>query len=490
MPRKQEYPSHLCLHQLFEQHAERTPQAVACVFDQEQLTYGNLNKRANQLAHYLKKRGIGPGQRVGIFVERSLDMMVGLLGIQKSGAAYVPLDPYYPAERVRMVLEDAQVPVLLTQQALLQSMPEHKAEVICLDSDWPQIAQESSSNPVCDAKPEDLVYVIYTSGSTGKPKGVQVPHRAVVNLMSSMAHELSMGPDDVFPALASFAFDMCIPEFYLALVTGGRVIVARREMASNGEELAALLRETGATVVHATPTTWSLLLEAGFTGKGLKRAIGAEPLPRELCTRLLEADNSLYNFYGPTETTVWSAFHHFRSVEEPVVLGRPLANTQIYILDKELQPVPVGVLGEIHIGGDGVTCGYLNLPELTAEKFIADPFASESNARMYKTGDLGRFLPDGRIEFMGRIDNQVKIRGFRIELGEIETVLARHTAVQDCVVIAREDVSGDKRLVGYVVPAAGQKVNAAELRDWVKERLPEYMVPVAWVEMSQFAAVS
>jgi amino acid adenylation domain-containing protein len=481
---QQDYPSPLCLHQLFEQHAERTPQAVACVFDHEHLTYGELNKRANQLAHYLKKRGIGPGERVGIFVERSLDMMVGLLGIQKSGAAYVPLDPYYPAERIRMVLEDAQVPVLLTQQALLALMPEHKAEVICLDADWPQIAQESFSNLVCSAKPEDLVYVIYTSGSTGKPKGVQVPHRAVVNLMASMAHELSMGPADVFPALASFAFDMCIPELYLALVTGGRVVVARREMASNGEELAALLRETGATVVHATPTTWSLLLEAGFTGKGLKRAIGAEPLPRELCTRLLEADNSLYNFYGPTETTVWSAFHHFQSGDEPVVLGRPLANTQIYILDRELQPVPIGVLGEIHIGGDGVTCGYLNLPELTAEKFIADPFASRADARMYKTGDLGRFLPDGRIEFMGRIDNQVKIRGFRIELGEIETVLARHVAVQDCVVIAREDVAGDKRLVGYVVPAAGQKVNAAELRDWVKERLPEYMVPVAWVEMS------
>ena len=478
-----EYPSQFCLHQWFEQYAARTPDAVACIFDKEHLTYEELNKRANQLAHYLKKRGVGPGQRVGIFVERSLDMMVGLLGIQKSGAAYVPLDPYYPAERIRTILDDAQVPILLTQQALLEALPPHAADVICLDSDWPQIGQESSSNLVCSARPEDLVYVIYTSGSTGKPKGVQVPHRAVVNLLHSMAHELSMGPDDVFPALASFAFDMCIPELYLALVTGGRVVVARREMASNGEELAALLRETGATVVHATPTTWSLLLEAGFTGQGLKRAIGAEPLPRELCSRLLEADSSLYNFYGPTETTVWSAFHHFQSSDEPVVLGRPLANTQIYILDKELQPVPIGVLGEIHIGGDGVTCGYLNLPEPTAEKFIADRFASQANARMYKTGDLGRFLPDGRIEFMGRIDHQVKIRGFRIELGEIETVLARHVAVQDCVVIAREDVAGDKRLVGYVVPAAGRKVNAAELRNWVKERLPEYMVPVAWVEM-------
>ena len=362
---------------------------------------------------------------MGIFVERSLDMMVGLLGIQKSGAAYVPLDPYYPAERIRMVLEDAQVPVLLTQQALLPSMPEHSAEVICLDADWAEIAQESSSNPVCDAKPEDLVYVIYTSGSTGKPKGVQVPHRAVVNLLTSMAQELQHGTQTMCSLLWHRSRSTCasrnsIWRWLQADAWWWRGARWRR-MAKSWQRL---LRETGATVVHATPTTWSLLLEAGFTGKGLKRAIGAEPLPRELCTRLLEADNSLYNFYGPTETTVWSAFHHFRSADEPVVLGRPLANTQIYILDKNLQPVPVGVLGEIHIGGDGVTRGYLNRPELTAEKFIADPFASRPNARLYKTGDLGRFLPDGRIEFMGRIDNQVKIRGFRIELGEIETVLA------------------------------------------------------------------
>ena len=480
-----EYPSQLCLHELFEQQAERAPNAVACVFEKDQLTYRELNERANQLAHHLRDRGVGTGQRVGIFAERSLAMMVGLLGIQKAGAAYVPLDPYYPAERLRLVLHDAQVPVLLTQQALLPSMPEHTAEVICLDSDWPQIAQQSRSNLHGTAKPEDLVYVIYTSGSTGRPKGVQVPHRSVVNLLSFMAQELRMGPDDVFPALASFAFDMCIPELYLALVTGGRTVVARREMASNGEELAKLLRETGATIVHATPTTWSLLLEAGFTAKGLKRAIGAEPLPRELCTRLLQADNSLYNFYGPTEATVWSTFHHFRSVDEPIVLGRPLANTQIYILDKYLQPVPAGVPGEIHIAGDGVTCGYLNLPELTAEKFILDPFSPKPNARMYKTGDMGSFLPDGRIEFLGRVDNQVKIRGFRIELSEIESVLARHLSVQDCVVIAREDVSGDKRLVGYVVPASGFTIQVADLRNWVKERLPEYMVPVAWVEMAR-----
>ena len=494
-----EYPRNLCLHQLFEQQVERTPQAVACMLPGEiepgggmlastdigdqQLTYSELNGRANQVGHYLKQRGIGPGQRVGVFVERSLQMMVALLGIQKSGAAYVPLDPAYPTERVRLTLEDAQVSVILTQQALLAALPEHQAEVFCLDADREEIERQSRSNFSSGATPENLVYVIFTSGSTGRPKGVQVPHGAVVNLLSFMAQELRMGPRDVFPALASFAFDMCIPELYLGLVTGGVVVIGRRNLAANGEELAKLLRRVGATIIHATPTTWNLLLEAGFNGRGLKRIIGAEPLPRELATRLLEADASLYNFYGPTETTVWSAFHHFRSKHEPIVIGRPLANTQIYILDKNLQPTPIGVPGEIHIGGDGVAHGYLGRPELTAEKFIPNPFSHKADARLYKTGDLGRYLVDGRVEFQGRSDNQVKVRGYRIELGEIEAVVGTHAAVQECIVIAREDLPGDKQLVGYVVPNTGQSIDVSALRAWVKERMPEYMVPRAIVEM-------
>src|SRR5581483_4186962 len=271
-----DYPRHLCLHELFEQQAERSPDAIACMHGDQQLSYGELNRRANQLAHYLKQRGMGPGQRVGIFVERSLAMMIGLLGIQKSGASYVPLDPAYPAERLRLIVDDAQLPVIVTQASLVSGLPAHAAEVICLDRDWNQIASQSSTNPQSGASPEDLVYVIFTSGSTGRPKGVQVPHRAVVNLLWFMAQELRMTAQDVFPALASFAFDMCIPELYLGLVSGGRVVIADRHLAANGEELAALLRQTGATVVHATPTTWNLLLEAGFTGKGLKRVIGAE----------------------------------------------------------------------------------------------------------------------------------------------------------------------------------------------------------------------
>src|SRR5207248_889744 len=295
-------------------------------------------------------------------------------------------------------------------ESLISALPPHSAEIICLDRDWNEIASQPAENPQSSATPEDLVYVIFTSGSTGRPKGVQVPHRAVVNLLSFMAQELLMGSDDVFPALASFAFDMCIPELYLALVTGGRIVIGDRHLAANGEELAALLRKTGATLVHATPTTWSLLLEAGFTGQGWKRVIGAEPLSRELCTRLLEADPSLYNFYGPTETTVWSTFHQFRSPDEPLIVGRPLANTQVYILDKNLQPVPMGVPGEIHIGGDGVASGYLKRPELTAEKFIADPFSNQPHAKLYKTGDLARYFSDGRIEFLSRIDNKFKLQ--------------------------------------------------------------------------------
>jgi amino acid adenylation domain-containing protein len=487
-----EYPRDLCLHQLIEQQAARAPNAIACVMagdgaaDDQRLTYGELDAKANQLAHALRKRGVGSRQRVGIFVERSLEMMVGLLGIQKAGAAYVPLDPGYPAERIRLTLEDAQVPVLLTLRTLVDSLPKSDAELICLDSDWAEIAKESTAAPNVSVTPEDLAYVIFTSGSTGRPKGVQVRHRGVVNLLAAMARELKMGPEDVFPALASFAFDMCIPELYLALISGGQVVIGKRHLAGNGEELAGLLSRVGATVVHATPTTWSLLLEAGFTGQGLKRVIGAEPLPRDLCRRLLEADNSLYNFYGPTETTVWSAFHHFRSPDEPVVVGRPLANQQIYILDGELHPVPTGVAGEIHIGGDGVAAGYLAQPELTTAKFIPDPFSTRRGATIYKTGDMGRFLADGRIQFQGRADHQVKVRGYRIELGEIEAALGKHPGVQECVVVAREDVPGDKRLVGYVIPAAGQGFNAAELRAWVKDRLPEYMVPVAMVEMERF----
>jgi len=481
-----DYPRNQCLHQAFEAQVAKTPDSIAVTFDDQSLTYRELNERSNRLAHYLRKRGAEPKKLVGIFVERSLEMMVALLAVQKTGAAYVPLDPAYPPERLRFMIEDGQFHLLVTQEALLDSIPGHNAQVVCFGRDEKQWLTESPDDPTSAVTPEDLVYVIFTSGSTGRPKGVQVPHRGVVNLLTSMGRALRMGESDTVVALASFAFDMCIPELYLPLVTGGRVVIARRETAADGVGLAALLDNTNATLIHATPTTWSLLLEAGYTGKGKKRVVGAEPLPKELCVRLLETDKSLFNFYGPTETTVWSTFHEFRLPGEALTIGKPLANTQVYIFDKRRRPVPIGVAGELYIGGDGIAKGYLNRPELTAEKFVSNPLSSDPAARLYRTGDLGRYLPDGRIEFFGRIDNQVKLRGFRIELGEIEAVLGAHPQIKQGVATVREDRAGDKRLVAYIAPVNARVPPASELRQYVGEKLPEYMVPSRFVVLDKF----
>jgi len=481
-----DYPRNRCLHQAFEVQAAKSPNAVAVAFDDQSLTYRELNERSNRLAHYLRQRGAKPKTLIGVYVDRSLEMIIALLAVQKTGAAYVPLDPAYPAERLRSMMEDGQFPLLITQESLLRSIPVPSDEVVCLGRDNKRWEAENSNNLDSEVSPEDLVYVIFTSGSTGRPKGVQVPHRAVVNLLTSMGRELRMGEKDTLVALASFAFDMCIPELYLPLVTGGKVVIGRRELASDGEALAALLNRTGATMIHATPTTWSLLLEAGYTGAGRKRVVGAEPLPKELCARLLKSDSSLFNFYGPTETTVWSTFHEFRSQGEALTIGRPLANTQVYILDKHQRPVPIGVAGELYIGGDGVTKGYLNRPELTAEKFVINPFSSDPAAKLYRTGDLSRYLPDGRIEFLGRIDNQVKLRGFRIELGEIEAVLSAHPGVKQSVATIREDRVGDKRLVAYFTPSDERVPSTSELRTFAGEKLPDYMVPSRFVVLDKF----
>ena len=451
------------------------------------LTYGELEQRANRLAHFLRKQGAERGERVGVYLPRTSNLMVALLGVMKSGAAYVPLDPGYPEERIRLILEEAKVRSIVTDAALVGSLPPSKTDLVLLDRDADLIAEESSLPPITEVHAEDLAYVIFTSGSTGRPKGVEVPHRGVVNLLAWMGRELRMTSQDVFPALASFAFDMSVPELYLALTVGGVVALGDRHLAADGEELAKFLRQQQATVVHATPTTWSLLLQAGFTGSGLKRCIGAEPLPRELFQQLMEAapGTGLYNFYGPTETTVWSSYHHFTSAAEAIVIGRPIANTQMYVLDAQGQPCPTGVAGEIYIGGDGVAKGYLGRPELTAERFLSNPFSSKSNARFYRTGDMGRFLPDGRIEFHARLDEQVKLRGYRIELGEIEAALNGQAGVRESVVVAREDVPGDKRLVAYVVPEGEEGIEAEALRKALKGRLPEYMVPSAFVVLEK-----
>jgi amino acid adenylation domain-containing protein len=477
-----DYPRDQCLHEAFEAQAARTPDAIAALFEGEQITYRALDQRANQLAHHLRAHGVEPDTFVGVCVERSLEMLVAVLAVMKAGGAYLPLDPAYPRDRLAFMLDDAQVRVLLTQQRLAPELPAGDAAVICLDRDWDAIAQQPTESPQSAATPENLAYIIYTSGSTGKPKGVMIPHRALMNLLCSMRDQLGATSGDIILAATSLSFDIAGLELYLPLLVGARIVIVAREVAKHGRLLAALIETSGATMMQATPTTWRILLESGWQGDPhLHMLCGGEALPQNLARQLLGAGRRLTNLYGPTETTIWSTLHEVQDAERPIPLGRPIANTQVYILDRYRQPTPVGVPGELHIGGDGVTRGYLNRPELTAERFIPDPFSARPCARLYATGDLARYLPDGTIEFLGRIDNQVKVRGFRIELGEIETLLERHDGVRQAVVIPREDVPGSESLAAYIVLSGEPATTVSALREALAAQLPDYMVPSAFV---------
>ncbi|NEO15135.1 MAG: amino acid adenylation domain-containing protein [Moorea sp. SIO3F7] len=479
-----EYPKEKCIHQLVEEQVEKTPDAVAVVFEEEQLTYHQLNQRANQLAHHLLSMGVGPEVLVGICVERSVQMVVGLLGILKAGGAYVPLDPNYPSERLSYMLEDSGVEVLLTQQSLVESLPSHNTQMVYLDSEWGAIEEYSQDNLEVGVDSDNLAYVIYTSGSTGKPKGVQINHKALVNFIESMQQKPGLESTDIFISVTTLSFDIAGLELYLPLITGARLVVISREIATDGMLLAQSLDNYQVTTMQATPATWRLLLTAGWKGnKQLKILCGGEALDIILAKELLKTSKQVWNLYGPTEATIWSAValvdNQFSGSFVPI--GFAINNTQIYILDRHLQPVPIGVPGELYIGGDGLARGYLNRPELTSEKFITNPFCNSKSERLYKTGDLARYLPDGNIEFLGRIDNQVKIRGFRIELGEIESVLNTHPQIQQTVVIAREDLPGNKRLVAYIVVEESLSTN--QLREFLKQKLPDYMVPSAFVTL-------
>ena len=482
------YPN-VCIHQLFESQVEQTPEAIAITFEDQSLTYQQLNNKANQVAHYLQARGVKPDVLVALCLERSLNMVVGLLGILKAGGGYVPLDPAYPPERVSFMLSDAQVPVLLTQSSLLTGLPKHEAQVVCLDTDWQAISQLSQDNPVSTVASNHLAYVIYTSGSTGKPKGVQLCHQSVSNFLCSMSQQPGLTDQDILVAVTTICFDIAVLELYLPLIMGAKVVLVGRDVATNGVKLLEKLTQSGATIMQATPATWRLLLASEWKNTPrLKILCGGEAMPRELANQLLDKSTSLWNVYGPTETTVWSTAHQVetsrllaRSQDAPESIGRPIANTQIYLLDAHLQPVPIGIPGELHIGGDGLARGYLNRPELTAEKFIPDPLSDIPGARLYKTGDLARYLPDGNIDYIGRIDNQVKIRGYRIEVGEIEAVLRKHPSIQETVVIAQKNSQGDQRLVAYYV--SPKVIPNSELRQLIKHKLPDYMVPSAFVRL-------
>ncbi len=478
---RRDYRSRPCLPQMLAEQAARTPHAVAVTFGQEHLTYGELNARANQLSRYLRRQGVGPETLVGLCLERSLEMLVGALGILKSGGAYVPLDPGYPRERLRTMLEDSRAPLLLTQEGLWQDLPDTGVRAICLDRDWPSIAGEPDVDPTPLLREESLAYVIYTSGSTGRPKGVMVCHGSVTNFLLSMKEHLAPRSDVVVLATTSISFDIAVLEMFLPLLVGGRVVLARREEAMDGERLATLLSASGATWMQATPTGWKMLLEGGRPElAGLTVLCGGEAFPRELARKLLDAGVAPWNLYGPTETTVWSSIHRVISDDGPIPLGCPIANTAIHVLDRQLNPVPIGVAGEIYIGGAGLARGYLNRPALTAERFVPDPFSQEPGRRLYRTGDMARLREDGSIEFLGRVDHQLKIRGFRIEPGEIEAQLRAHPDVRDAVVVARED-AGTPRLAAYVIPEGSATPTAHELRSFLQERLPDYMVPSAYV---------
>ena len=487
-----DYPQDICLHQLFEAQVERTPEAVAVVFEEKQLSYRELNNRANQLARHLKALGVGPDVLVGIFMERSMEMVIGIYGVMKAGGAYVPLDPEYPPERVAFMAGDAQIPVLLTQEHLAASLPEHKARVICLDSEWPAIARKSLQNFVSGVTAENLAYVIYTSGSTGVPKGAMNTHRGICNRLLSMQDTYRLTDGDRILQKTPFSFDVSVREFFWPLLAGARLVVARPGGHKDSNYLVKTIQEQQITTLLFVPSMLQAFLDEKDVERcrSLKRVFcGGEALSYELQESFFaKLPAELHNLYGPTEAAIGVTYWPCKrgSDRRIVPIGYPVANTQLYIVDPHLQQVPIGVSGELLIGGVQVGRGYLNRPELTGEKFIPDPFSAAPGARLYRTGDLARHLPGGEIEYLGRIDDQVKIRGFRIELGEIEAVLGQHEAIREVVAMVREDVPGDKRLVAYIVPDGDHVPSVSVLRQYLKEKLPEYMLPGAFVMIEKF----
>ncbi|MBC5821272.1 MAG: amino acid adenylation domain-containing protein [Candidatus Eremiobacteraeota bacterium] len=469
--------------ELLREQAIRSPNVIAVEFEGAVLTYAELDERANRLGSYLRARGVVPEALVAIALERSLDMIVAVLGVQRAGGAYVPLDPGYPADRIAFMLSDSAAVAVVTQEAVRSRLPAHLPLVVSLDAERDAIARASPLPPPLEPNGERLAYVIYTSGSTGEPKGVQIEHRNVVNFLTGMRAAVNIGTGHTLIALAPLSFDISGLDIYFTLTSGARVVVASRETTVNPKALLALIGRSDATHMQATPSTWQMLVDAGWPGRsGLTILCGGEALPEPLADQLLERAQAVWNLYGPTEATIWATLQRLVR-DRPVTIGRPMTNVTAYILDAALQRLPVGVRGELFIGGEGLARGYLHRPELTAERFLPDPFGRNANARMYRTGDLARFRADGTIEFLGRADFQVKLRGYRIEPGEIEAALQARPEIHSAVVVVREDVPGEQILVAYVTVVPGASVASGALRHELGARLPSYMIPDAVVAL-------
>lgn len=500
--------STLCIHELFEQQVARIPDDLALIVEStnnqsnEQLTYRELNHRADLLAGYLRTQNLPPESLIGICLDRSANMMVALLGILKAGLAYVPLDPTYPVERSIFTIADARISVLLTQQNLISQLGEHSARVVCLDRDWQTIVdvnatQSKSASRTNSVNLDRRAYVIYTSGTTGKPKGVEVTHRSLSNFLQAMAKKPGITDRDTLLGVTTLSFDIAALELFLPLIVGAKVILVDSEIASDATLLCPVLNRCNATIMQATPATWQMLIAAGWSGNSqIKLLCGGEALSSELAQQLISRSDALWNMYGPTEATIWSTCSKIESANSPISIGKPIANTQAYILDKFQNPVPIGSIGELYIGGVGLAKGYLNRPELTENKFISNPLAIAKadgetdrtvSSKLYKTGDLARYRPDGNIECLGRTDNQVKLRGFRIELGEIESVLMQQDSVSQAVAAVREYNPNDKRLIAYCVASEPTTIpTTEEQRNFLQQRLPHYMVPYTFVWLDEF----
>lgn len=479
------------VHRLFEVQVAKNGDAPAVVYNGEMLSYKELNEKANQLAHYLRRSNPDNLGITALFLDRSLELVIGLLGVLKAGGSYLPLDPIYPKERISYILTDAakqgHPPLVITQKRMLANLPPHEGKVICIDDDWDEIAQEKKDNPELNVDIEALAYVIYTSGTTGNPKGVMIPHRAVVNFLNSMGKQPGLTPNDVMLSVTTISFDIAALEIFLPLITGARVVLVSFEKTIAGNLLAEEIEKNQATVMQATPSVYRLLLDSGWKGSSrLKILCGGEAFPPNLVGRLLPLVKEVWNMYGPTETTIWSTIYQVKNEAANIPVGRPIDNTQVYILDPYLKPTPIGVAGELYIGGDGIAHGYFQNDTLTKARFIPNPFKPEGAGDLiYKTGDLAYYLSDGLIKVQGRTDFQIKLHGHRIEIGEIESILSKHPDVREVVIVLREDNPSEKMLVAYIV-AGDETPNVTDLRNFLKEKLPEYMVPSIFMVLANF----